>query len=85
MEIGSAHLSSWSQDVGKFLSRKQFKFTSKDGLWLVEHVPGASNASYLDGKRIVGPTPIRDGQVIAVGNADGTVIKFPIRLRVVRS
>jgi hypothetical protein len=53
----------------EFISPRHAALKFEDGHWLVEDL-GSENGVFLDrGQKIVGPTPIRNGQELALGNA----------------
>ncbi|HEX2187930.1 MAG TPA: protein kinase [Longimicrobiaceae bacterium] len=52
-----------------------------DGAWQVVPNPGTTNETLLNGETLTGPSPLREGDVIAVGRAAKGVAKLPLTAR----
>jgi hypothetical protein len=68
--------------AAQFMESPQFKIHKLDGkAWAVSPVPGTPNETLLDGKKLTGPTELRDGMRIAVGNSAKGIEKLPLIVR----
>ena len=67
----------------QFLSNPQFKLLKQGGQWMIEHCPTATNETIVDGHKLSGAEPVRDGMRVAVGNSAKGVEKFPLVLKLV--
>jgi hypothetical protein len=52
-----------------------------DRRWQVVPVPTAANETLLNGEILVGPRPVHDGDVLAVGRKAKGIVKLPLTLR----
>ena len=52
-----------------------------DGGWQVVPEAGTTNETLLNGAPITGPTPLHDGDVIAVGRAEKGISRLPLTVR----
>lgn len=81
--VGRSMLKPVSPDA-QFMESPQFKIHKLDGkAWAVSPVPGTPNETLLDGKKLTGPTELRDGMRIAVGNSAKGIEKLPLIVRLV--
>jgi serine/threonine protein kinase len=81
-------------EVGKYLCRafgEEAKFFDNvqfvldrgpDGQWVVEPNQDAKNQTMLNGKAVVEPTPLGDGDVLAVGREAKGITKLPLTVRI---
>ena len=52
-----------------------------DGQWVVTPASGTINETLLNGAPVTGPSPLRDGDVLAVGRSAKGVSKLPLTAR----
>ena len=52
-----------------------------DRRWQVVPVPTAANETLLNGEILIGPRPVHDGDVLAVGRKAKGIVKLPLTLR----
>ena len=81
-EFGKQLFKSTHADA-QFLSNPQFKLRKQGGQWMIEHCATATNETIVDGRKLSGVEPVRDGMRVAVGNSAKGVEKFPLILRLV--
>ena len=81
-EFGKQLFKSTHADA-QFLSNPQFKLRKQAGQWMIEHCATATNETIVDGRKLVGTEPVRDGMRVAVGNSAKGVEKFPLVLKLV--
>ena len=79
-EIGNGMLGRLGEKFSEFYSGNQFIVEQREGRWYVRHDPRAKNMTILDGKALLTETEIMDGSMIAVGRADASIIKLPLKL-----
>ena len=81
-ELGKQLFKSLHADA-QYLSNPQFRLSRKDGGWVIEHCETATNETVVDGVKLVGAIPARDGMRVEVGNTTRGIVKFPLHLRLV--
>lgn len=81
-EFGKQVFKSTHADA-QFLSNPQFKLRKQAGQWMIEHCDSATNETIVDGHKLAGAEPVRNGMRIAVGNSAKGVEKFPLILKLV--
>ena len=84
-EIGSGMLSRLGERFSEYYSGTQFIVFLEDGTWHLRHLNKAKNKTVVNGSVIDGLIPLHDGDTIAVGNADASVTKLPIRIYISES
>jgi hypothetical protein len=52
------------------------------GKWLVVPRPATTNETLLNGEAIAARTPIKDGDILAVGREAKGIVKLPLTIRV---
>ena len=65
-------------DDSKFWDDEQFKLEKSDGEWKLIPNASATNKTMIDGKAVTGPTVLKTGMKIAVGNPDKNIEKLPL-------
>lgn len=65
----------------QYCDELQFTVIPSPSGWQVSPNPGARNETLLNGKAIDGITPLRDGDVLAVGREARGVVKLPMRVK----
>lgn len=77
--VGRDQLKSIHPDA-TFLSHEQFRLVTRVGAeqWSVEPIPGAVNATLLDGRPLTELTVLRSGSTLAVGNVSKGIAKLPL-------
>jgi serine/threonine protein kinase len=81
-EFGKQTFKSIHPDA-QFLSNPQFKLRKQASQWMIEHCASATNETIVDGHKLMGAEPVRDGMRIAVGNSAKGVEKLPLILKLV--
>jgi len=66
-----------------YLSNPQFRIYKLDKEWMVEHCSAAKNETVIDGKRLLGATPLVKTCVVTVGNSSKNIFKFPLTIKLV--
>ena len=62
-----------------YLSDPQFRlYRQSDGAWWIEHAPGATNETIVDGSALSAPRKVYSGMQVAVGNSSKGVQKFSL-------
>ncbi len=79
-ELGKRNFKSEHADA-QFLSDPQFRLRKNDGMWLVEHSPGATNETIVDGRKLISSEPVTDGMRVSVGNSSKGIEKFSLILK----
>jgi serine/threonine protein kinase len=80
-EFGKRSLAKVHADA-QYLSNPQFRLVRDGSGWAIEHCPGATNDTLLDGKKLESRTPVSSGMTVCVGNAAKGVAKLPLVLQV---
>lgn len=78
--VGSGMLGRLGEKFSDFYSDIQFRITAKDGHWYITHEPWAKNRTIVDGIVITEETELKNGAIVSVGNAKGTITKLPITI-----
>ena len=77
--VGRAHVSGVGCD-GTPWAEVQFTLV-RDGVgWAVMPVPGTANATMINGRAVERKTPVKAGDVLAVGNAASGRFLTPLRI-----
>jgi hypothetical protein len=50
------------------VSGRHARLAPRDGSWQIEDL-GSTNGTYVNGRRVAGPQPLRSGDVVTAGNA----------------
>ncbi len=79
-EFGKQTFKSFHAD-SQFFSNPQFKLKRQGTQWIIEHCPGATNETIVNGHKLVTPETVTDGMQVAVGNSAKGVEKMPLTLR----
>ncbi len=82
-KLGKNHFIKVHEDA-KFLSNPQFRVFKNAGKWMISHESCATNATLLEGAPLLSPTPLASGMVVAVGNPEKKISKFPLKIEVSR-
>lgn len=67
--VGRRLLRTLGSDEAQFASEPQFHLRPDltHGCWVVEHVAGAANTTFLDGVTLAAPTPLQTGSILSLG------------------
>ena len=76
--VGSGMLGRLGEKFSDYYSDIQFKITAKDGHWYITHNQWAKNRTIVDGTVITEEFELKNGSIVSVGNAKGTITKLPI-------
>jgi serine/threonine protein kinase len=77
--LGRAVVRGLTEDA-QFWDTEQCRLVKDGDGWFVEPCPKAVNETLLNGRAVAGKTPVKDGDVIAVGRQAKKVIKGAVRL-----
>lgn len=78
--LGKPHFERLHEDA-RYLGKPQFRLFREGGIWMIEHDPGAANATMVNGERLIGAVPVTPGLAVCVGNPDKGISKFPLTLQ----
>ena len=80
-ELGKVLVRQFGPD-GEFWDNRQCVLERNSARqWMVSPVPGTINETLVNGKTITAPTPLRQGDLIAVGRQAKGVVKMPLTVR----
>ncbi|MCH7725239.1 MAG: hypothetical protein IH991_01970, partial [Planctomycetes bacterium] len=81
--IGKHLLRALGSDAEFYHSSEQFVLERQaDGKWYSKHNSEAKHQTLLNGKSIVEPTPVNDGDILAVGSEERAIQKLPVTVRI---
>ena len=81
-EVGSGMLSRLGERFSEYYSGTQFTVMLEDGVWQLQHSNKAKNKTVVNGSVVEDTIILHDGDTLAVGNADASVTKLPIRISI---
>jgi serine/threonine protein kinase len=79
-EIGNSLCKQLSEDA-QYVDGKQFTLEKENGDWYIIPNPAARNQTLLNGKALAAKTPLKENDIIAVGNEAKAVSKMPLKVR----
>ncbi|MEO8548562.1 MAG: protein kinase [Kofleriaceae bacterium] len=80
-ELGKVLVRQFGPD-GEFWDSRQCVLERKDGRqWVISPVAGSANETLVNGKTLVAPQPLRQGDQVAVGRQAKGVMKMPLTAR----
>ena len=80
-ELGKALVRQFGPD-GEFWDSRQCVLERSDGRqWVISPVAGAANETLVNGKTLIAPQPLRQGDQVAVGRQAKGVMKMPLTAR----
>jgi hypothetical protein len=80
-ELGKALVRQFGPD-GEFWDSRQCVFERAEGRqWIISPVAGTANETLVNGKTLVAPQPLRQGDQVAVGRQAKGVMKMPLTAR----
>ena len=80
-ELGKSHFRHAHEDA-RFLSDPQFRLFHQDGIWMIEHIPDATNKTLVDDVPLKSPMRVYDEMEVAVGNPKKGIKKVPMKFRI---
>jgi serine/threonine protein kinase len=66
----------------RYWSGKQVSFVRTEEGWVVEPATGTTNETLLNGRAVKARTPLKSGDVLAVGNESKRIMKSPFTVRI---
>ncbi len=63
----------------RFMSQAQFKIDLRGKDWTASHSPKAVNQTYLNGRPLTAPSPIRDGDVLTIGKKGLVPVRVSVK------
>lgn len=69
-------------DDAKFWHEDQMVVEPRGGEWFVLPNPSAQNETMLNGRAVVAPTQLRDGDVLGVGRESKNLVKLPFTVHI---
>jgi predicted component of type VI protein secretion system len=77
-KFGRASLKLFGPDYEKYLSTEQFRLYQAGGAWFLEHCPGATNQTNVNGKQLTVPVALKNGMTVTVGKSGMCPITFRV-------
>jgi eukaryotic-like serine/threonine-protein kinase len=80
------HICGQMGEEAKFMTDVQFTVepNTEGTEWVLTHRPDAKNQTLVNGVFSAGPTTLKEGDVVGVGNAAKGIVKLPMTVRLVR-
>jgi hypothetical protein len=79
--LGKHIVRQFGEDANVWDSEQCVVEREPDGAWQLVPRPGTTNETLLNGVAVIGPRPLHEGDVIAVGRAAKGIAKLPLTAR----